>query len=81
MCYSGICRWENHSGDCIFPTNKYVRAKYKYPLCELPTCKEEDEYFKSDGYKLVIDDIYDIIKRSKLYDERINKIKKIRQHF
>ena len=52
MCYSGICRWEDYMGDCKFPNNEEVRAKYPLPLCDIPTCKEEEEYL-DDAYKKI----------------------------
>jgi tRNA-dihydrouridine synthase len=33
MCYSGKCRWEQHSGDCGFPQIKQVRDKFPFPVC------------------------------------------------
>ena len=35
MCFSGKCIWEQHEGDCGFPTNTAVRDKYPSPLCTL----------------------------------------------
>jgi len=35
MCYSGKCTWEDHMGDCRFPTIKVVRDKYPLPVCEI----------------------------------------------
>jgi len=35
MCYSGKCMWEDHMGNCRFPTTKAVREKYPFPVCEL----------------------------------------------
>ena len=57
MCYSGICRWEDHMGDCGFPKNIKVREKYPLPLCDIPRCVEEQEYL-DDAY----DDIQKILK-------------------
>jgi len=27
--------WEDHMGNCRFPTTKAVREKYPFPVCEL----------------------------------------------
>jgi len=61
MCYSGKCRWEGYMGDCAFPNNKKVREKYPLPLCDIPECKEEQEYL-DECYK----DIQEILKQEKL---------------
>jgi len=79
MCSSGMCGWEDYHGNCNFPVDKYVRAVYKHPICEIAECKEHDEYLKGDVYAQVRQNITDILGRSKLYDKRINKINKIRQ--
>jgi len=42
MCYSGQCIWEQSNGDCGFPTNKEIRAKYPLPVCEIGDDNEED---------------------------------------
>lgn len=42
MCYSGKCVWEHRSGDCNFPTNKIIRNKYPYPICEIGDDNQED---------------------------------------
>jgi len=54
MCYSGKCRWENHMGDCRFPNDKEVRAKYPLQLCDIPYDEDEKEY---------LDDAYEDIKK------------------
>jgi hypothetical protein len=46
MCYSGRCRWEDHMGDCRFPSNKVVREKYPKIICDVPESKEEQEHTK-----------------------------------
>ena len=46
MCYSGKCRWEGYMGDCAFPSNKKVREKYPYPLCDIPQDEAEAEYLE-----------------------------------
>lgn len=59
MCYSGRCRWENHMGDCRFPTNKKVKEKYPMPICEIPTCEEEC----TEEHKRYCDEVYEDIQK------------------
>jgi len=33
-------------GDCAFPSNKKVREKYPYPLCDIPQDEAEAEYLE-----------------------------------
>jgi hypothetical protein len=63
MCYSGRCIWEQFSGDCGFPSIKEVRDKYPLPLCEIPTCEEEFQYYNSEEYKEKIREILDIVSK------------------
>lgn len=57
MCYSGICIWEKHSGDCGFPSIKAVRDKYPLPLCGFPDNEPE-----SQEYVNKIEDVKQILK-------------------
>jgi hypothetical protein len=61
MCYSGKCRWEQHSGDCGFPRIPEVRDKYPLPICEIGDDCEED----MERTRLAIIDIEEIIKKHK----------------
>ena len=79
MCYSGMCGWEDRTGNCRFPSNKFVRAVYKHPICEIPTCKEEEDYFNSIEFRNTKDDINALIEQSKVYELRLKKVKKIRE--
>jgi len=58
MCYSGKCTWEQHSGDCGFPTIKAVRDKYPLPLCEIGEDNQED----AERLQMMIADVKKIIK-------------------
>lgn len=48
MCYSGICPFENHMGDCTKSNDEknFLEGKFGFS-CFLPTCDEEEKYFKS----------------------------------
>lgn len=59
MCYSGHCIWEGYMGDCNFPTNKEVRDKYPYPVCEIGDENAEDLKRTQDA----IADIKEILKK------------------
>lgn len=80
MCYSGQCRWEDNMGNCRFPNNKEVSDVYKYPLCGNPTCIEEDEYVNSDEYNDKCNNVFKIIKTTKLNKIRAKKIQKIQKN-
>lgn len=48
MCYSGICPFENHMGDCNKSESekKFFEEKFGFS-CFLPTCEEEEKYLKN----------------------------------
>jgi len=60
MCYSGKCRWEGYMGDCAFPSNKKVREKYPYPVCDIPMDEDNEEFLDE-----VHEEILNIIKNEK----------------
>jgi len=73
MCYSGRCRWENHMGDCRFPSSKKVTEKYPLPVCEIPTCEEECTEEHEKFLNEVYDDIQKILEDEKRRDKENNK--------
>ena len=61
MCYSGMCVWEQPSGDCGFPSIKAVRDKYPLPLCDMPDDEPNTEEFLNK-----IADVKQIVKNEAL---------------
>jgi len=55
-------------GDCSFPRNETVRAKYPIPICDIPENSVEAEHLND-----IYDDIQDILIKNKMKD----KIKQI----
>lgn len=49
MCYTGRCIWEDHMGDCKFPTQKEVREKYPLPVCGIDVQNEEEQKYVDDA--------------------------------
>ena len=59
MCYSGKCLWEDYMGDCKFPTDDVIRAKYPLPVCEMGDDNAED----AQKTKEAIADIQNMLKQ------------------
>ena len=55
MCYSGICMFELHNGDCMIHNFKEITEKFGIGPCQMPTCKEEEEFIKmhKETYKQI----------------------------
>jgi len=61
-------------GDCSFPLNKKVREKYKFPVCETPTCEEECTTDHIEYLNEIYEDIQIILKQEKMNEQEIKQI-------
>lgn len=55
MCYSGMCSFENHMGDCRVKNSEKFRSELDESPCligGMPLDKESEEYIKENSDRL-----------------------------
>lgn len=64
MCYSGRCSWEDHMGDCVFPS--HIKNIQHHSRLKCSHSAKKVQYIRN-----IISNYYVVLERK----EKINKIK------